>query len=83
LTKYLRGWNILGLLDHAVAITTGFLTSPSPPQTHLFDTPNKLITVYPLFLVQVFGVPLAVRLHVAPLIKLCHEAAHRISPIDA
>jgi hypothetical protein len=73
----------VGLLDHAVAITTGFLTSPSPPQMHWFDTPNKLITVYPLVLVPLFGVPLAVLQPVAPLIKICHEAAHCISPIDA
>jgi hypothetical protein len=78
-----RGWNILGLLDLAVAITTGFLTSPSPLQMYSFDVPNELITAYPLVLVPVFGVPLAVLLHVASLIKLGQETAHRVSPIDA
>src|ERR1700740_491507 len=78
-----RGWNILGLLDLAVAITTGFLTSPSPLQMFSFDAPNELITAYPLVLVPVFGVPLAVLLHVASLVKLGRETAHRMSPIGA
>ena len=76
-----RGWNILGLLDLAVAITTGFLTSPSPLQMFSFDAPNELITVYPLVLVPVFGVPLAILLHVTSLVKLGRETAHRMSPI--
>jgi hypothetical protein len=78
-----RGWNILGLLDLAVAITTGFLTSPSPLQMFSFDAPNELITAYPLVLVPVFGVPLAVLLHVASLVKLSRETPHRMSPIAA
>jgi len=78
-----RGWNILGLLDLAVAITTGFLTSPSPLQMFSFDAPNELIDAYPLVLVPVFGVPLAVLLHVASLVKLGRETAHRMLPIGA
>ena len=78
-----RAWNILGLLDLAVAITTGFLTSPSPLQVYSFDAPNELIGAYPLVLVPVFGVPLAVLLHVASLVKLGRETAHRRSPIGA
>lgn len=78
-----RGWNILGLLDLAVAITTGFLTSPSPLQMFSFDAPNELIDAYPLVLVPVFGVPLAVLLHVASLVKLGRETAHRMSPLGA
>jgi len=65
------------VLDLAVAITTGFLTPPSPLQMYSFDAPNELITAYPLVLVPVFGVPLAVLLHVASLIKLAQETAHR------
>jgi hypothetical protein len=73
----------LGLFDLAVAVTTGFLTSLSPLQMYSFDAPNELITAYPLVLVPVFGVPLAVLLHVASLIKLARETAHRMSPISA
>lgn len=76
-------WNILGLLDLAVAVTTGFLTSPSPLQMYSFDAPNELISAYPLVLVPVFAVPLAVLLHVASLIKLARETAHRKSPMSA
>jgi hypothetical protein len=71
------GWNLLGLLDLANAITIGFLTSPSPLQVLSLDAPNQLISAYPLVLVPVFGVPLAVILHVASLIKLSR------SPIGA
>jgi hypothetical protein len=78
-----RGWNILGLLDLAVAITTGFLTSPSAFQAFSFDAPNQLITEYPLVLVPVFAVPLAVVLHVASLVKLGRETAQRMSPVVA
>jgi hypothetical protein len=78
-----RGWNILGLLDLAVAITTGFLTSPSPLQMYAFDAPNQLISTYPLVLVPVFGVPLAVLLHVASLVKLGRETEHSRSPVGA
>jgi hypothetical protein len=40
------GWNLLGLLDLANAITIGFLTSPSPLQVLSLDAPNQLITEY-------------------------------------
>lgn len=66
----LRAWNILGLTDLAVALTTGFLTSPSPLQRLAFDAPNVLISRYPLVMVPVFLVPLAILLHLASLQKL-------------
>jgi hypothetical protein len=66
----LRAWNILGLTDLAVALTTGFLTSPSPLQRLAFDAPNVLIGRYPLVMVPVFLVPLAILLHLASLQKL-------------
>jgi hypothetical protein len=69
-----RGWNVLGLLDLAVAITTGFLTSPSAFQAFSLDAPNELISAFPLIMVPVFAVPLAVILHGASLIKLRRDA---------
>ena len=71
------GWNLLGLFDLANAITTGFLTSPSPLQLLSLDAPNQLISEFPLVLVPVFGVPLGVLLHVASLVKLRRDAVHR------
>jgi hypothetical protein len=66
----LRAWNFLGLADLAVALTTGFLSSPSPLQRFAFDAPNTLISRYPLVMVPVFLVPLAILLHLASLHKL-------------
>jgi hypothetical protein len=63
-------WNVLGLLDLIEAVAMGFITSPSPLQMLAFDTPNELITMYPLALVPVYLVPLAVILHVASLAQL-------------
>jgi hypothetical protein len=65
-----RAWNLLGLTDLAVAVTTGFLSSPSPIQSLAIDNPNNLITAFPLVMIPVFLVPLAVLLHLASLAKL-------------
>jgi hypothetical protein len=63
-------WNIFGLADLVVAVTTGFVTSPSPLQLFAFDQPNELITVFPLVLIPVFLVPVSVLLHLISLSKL-------------
>lgn len=66
----LRAWNVLGLADLAVALTTGLLTSPGPLHFLALDTPNLLIGRYPLVMIPVFLVPLAILLHLASLRKL-------------
>lgn len=68
--KLLRRWNLFGLADLAVALTTGFLTSPSPIQLLALNHPNQLVTQYPLVIVPVFLVPIAILLHLASLHKL-------------
>jgi hypothetical protein len=68
-------WNIVGIADLAIAITTGFLTSPSQLQIYAFDAPNELIAAFPLALIPVFLVPLSIVLHVASLMKLYSEAS--------
>lgn len=68
--RLLRRWNLLGLADLAVALTTGFLTSPSPLQLLARNHPNELVTQYPLVIVPVFLVPIAILLHMASLHKL-------------
>jgi hypothetical protein len=73
---WLRAWNLLGIADLTVAITTGFLTSPSPLQRLAMDRPNELITAFPLVMIPVFLVPLALLLHFASLQKL-HSASLR------
>jgi hypothetical protein len=79
----LRAWNLLGLADLVVALTTGFLTSPSALQRFAFDAPNVLVSRYPLVMVPVFLVPLAILLHLASLHKLRHTETAQItrSPI--
>jgi hypothetical protein len=69
-TTLLRVWNLLGILDLVVAVTMGMLTSPSPLHLLAVDRPNELISLYPLVMVPVFLVPLAILLHLASLQKL-------------
>jgi hypothetical protein len=76
-------WNVLGLLDLIVAITTGFLSSPSPFQLLALDAPNELISAFPLVMVPIFGVPLAVMLHLASLAKLSRRSVRMIAPLAA
>ncbi len=76
-----RAWNLLGLADLAVAVTTGFLSSPSPIQTFAFDNPNTLITAFPLVMIPVFLVPLAVLLHLASLTKLSGAKLGSMFPV--
>lgn len=68
--KLLRRWNLLGLADLAIALTTGFLTSPSPIQLLARNHPNQLVTQYPLVIVPIFLVPIAILLHLASLHRL-------------
>ncbi len=67
-------WNLFGLADLVVAVTAGFLTSPSPFQLFAFDLPNELVSRFPLVLVPVFRVPVSVLLHLASLAKLRRDA---------
>jgi hypothetical protein len=70
MASWLRAWNLFGICDLIVAVTTGFLTSPSPMQMLAFANPNKLVGAFPLVMIPVFLVPLAVLLHLASLKKL-------------
>lgn len=65
-----RAWSLLGIADLVVAVTTGFLTSPSPLQLLALDRPNDLISAFPLAMIPVFLVPLSVLLHLASWQKL-------------
>ena len=69
-SSWLWVWNLLGIADLVSAVTTGFLTSPSPLQLLALDHPNELISSFPLAMVPVFLVPLSVLLHLASLEKL-------------
>ena len=68
--RRVRLWNWLGIADLVIAVTTGFLTSPSPLQLAAFDRPNLLISIFPLSLIPVYMVPLSILLHLASLRRL-------------
>jgi len=71
-----RGWNIFGLSDLAVAVASGMVTAPSPIQQFAFDLPNELISAFPLVLIPIYVVPLSVLLHLASLTKLRRTRQH-------
>jgi hypothetical protein len=48
---WLRAWNLFGIIDLIVAVTTAFLTSPSRFQMFAFATPNQLISAFPLVMI--------------------------------
>ena len=68
-----RTWNVLGILDLVVAVTTGFITSPSLIQPIDVQPNSELMTMLPMVLIPVYLVPLSIMLHVASLAKL-HRA---------
>ena len=68
--RRVRLWNLLGIADLTIAVTLGFLTSPSPLQMFALDRPSGLIAMFPLSLIPVFAVPLSILLHFASLQKL-------------
>jgi hypothetical protein len=73
--RRVRAWNVSGLLDLAIAITTGFLTVPSPIQPAALLAPSStLLTEFPLAMIPVFAVPVSVILHAAALMKLRRAA---------
>ena len=80
--RVVRGWNAFGIADLAVAVGTGFMSSPSSLQVAAFELPNQMITDFPLALVPVFAVPLSILLHLASLAKtrgercVCARLAH-------
>ena len=74
-------WNILGILDLVVAITTGFITSPSA--LFSYEPPNALIAIFPLVLIPVYLVPLSLLLHLASLAKLHGWLAYRSNTATA
>ncbi len=59
-------WNIFGIADLFAAVATGFFTSP-PYAFLVSDTPNTLISAYPLVMVPLFAVPLSIMLHIVSL----------------
>jgi hypothetical protein len=53
-----------------IAVTTGFLTSPSRLQPFVVEPQNELMTILPMVLIPTYLVPLSILLHLASLAKL-------------
>jgi hypothetical protein len=66
-------WNVFGILDLVIAVTTGFMTAPSFLQPIEVQPNSDLMTVLPMVLIPVYLVPLSIVLHLASLAKL-HRA---------
>jgi hypothetical protein len=74
-------WNIFGLVDFAVAITLGVITSPGPLQLIVPTVPSIGAGDYPNVLTPGFVVPMSILLHALSLRQLSRcsraEAARR------
>jgi hypothetical protein len=75
-----KWWNVLGLVDLAVAVVTGVASAPSLIQVAAFNRPNELIAMFPVVMVPAFLVPLWILMHIASLAKLRREAATGNTP---
>jgi hypothetical protein len=63
-------WNIFGLLDFAVAVTMGTLSTPGPFQVFGLDIPASLAGTYPAVLIPAFAVPSSILLHALSIRQL-------------
>jgi hypothetical protein len=64
------GWNVLGVLDLASAVSMGTLTQPGPLQLIVPAVPNLLLGSYPTVLIPAFAVPSSILLHALSLRQL-------------
>lgn len=60
-------WNFAGIFDLTLAVALGVLSSPGPLQLLSMQSPNELITAFPLVLIPTFAVPLSILLHIYSL----------------
>jgi hypothetical protein len=67
-------WNMFGLLDLAVAVSIGFLTSPGPLQLIVPSVSTVQLGTYPTVMIPAFAVPSSVLLHVLSLRQLYRRA---------
>jgi hypothetical protein len=70
-----KAWNVFGILDLVVAVTTGFIAAPSLLQPFEVQPSSDLMTVLPMVLIPVYLVPLSILLHLASLAKLHRTTA--------
>jgi hypothetical protein len=67
-------WNVLGLVDFAIAITMGMITSPGPLQLIVPSAPSIGAGVYPDVLTPALVVPSSILLHALSLRQLLRRS---------
>ena len=67
--------NLAGLLDFALAVGTGVLTSPSPVGVFAGATTSGIMSELPLTLIPAFAVPLWIIVHLISLLQLRRRTA--------
>ena len=63
-------WNILGLVDFAIAVGIGVLSAPGPLQVIIPDRPNAQLGSFPTVMIPAFAVPSSILLHALSLRQL-------------
>jgi hypothetical protein len=63
-------WNVLGLVDFAIAIGVGVLSAPGPLQLIVPDRPNVALGTFPTVMIPAFAVPSSILLHALSLRQL-------------
>ena len=63
-------WNVLGLVDFAIAIGIGILSAPGPLQLIVPDRPNLQLGSFPTVMIPAFAVPSSILLHALSLRQL-------------
>ncbi|HLC53861.1 MAG TPA: hypothetical protein VJK03_04935 [Candidatus Nanoarchaeia archaeon] len=56
-------WNILGILDLIIALSVGFLGFPRPVQFAPLAPTTEALSLFPLAIIPLFAVPLAILMH--------------------
>jgi hypothetical protein len=69
-------WNVFGLADLVVAVTTGVLSSPGSLHMLALDSQSQALTMLPLVLVPTIAVPFSILLHLVSL----HRLTGRVQP---
>ena len=67
--------NVAGLVDFAVAVVTGLLTSPTSFGILTSDIDTSIVMTIPLGLIPAFGVPFFIIMHLISLIQLRRAGA--------
>ena len=63
-------WCLFGIADLVVALGLGAMTSPGRINVLALDSPNLLVSAYPMVMIPTFAVPVSIILHGVTLWKL-------------